>query len=228
MHVRGSVHVLKFRAPYDVENLKFWIYVSGWGNFFFSLSFFEFTLNYYNSRFLQFKALTFVKNGLLLIKYLQWIMYQRWKRDRARMSFNDGWYSRIYEESLWIWAHQRRNEIKSSSPHSTLSLSYFWISNLHFNFDRKMEWGSSYKKKLWKFQFQLQCQLIGFVLFKLNIHTYYVLRRYVCIITNVTMYAQELRGKKYLFRKNDNVKAKQIETITKRESTEKLAQPPAI
>lgn len=128
MHVRGSVHVLKFRAPYDVENLKFWIYVSGWGNFFFSLSFFEFTLNYYNSRFLQFKALTFVKNGLmwvlLLIKYLQWIMYQRWKRDRARMSFNDGWYSRIYEESLWIWAHQRRNEIKSSSPHSILSLIF--------------------------------------------------------------------------------------------------------
>lgn len=88
--------------------------------------------------------------------------------------------------------------------------------------------GFKLQKKLWKFQFQLQCQLIGFVLFKLNIHTYYVLRRYVCIITNVTMYAQELRGKKYLFRKNDNVKAKQIETITKRESTEKLAQPPAI
>lgn len=138
------IHVLKFGAPHDVENLKFWIYVPGWGNFFFSLSFFEFALNYYNSRFLWFKALTFVKNGLmwvlLLIKYLQWIMFQRWKWDRARMNFSDGWYFGTYEESLWIWAHQRCNEIKSSSSNSTLS--YFWITNLQFNFDRKMEWGS--------------------------------------------------------------------------------------
>lgn len=81
-----------------------------------------------------------------------------------------------------------------------------------------MEWVSSCKKN---------CDISVSVAMSINSYRSFQIK-YLYVGIYVLCMHKNYEKKKYLFRKKDNVKSKQIETITKRESTENFAQSPAI